>query len=73
MQVCWINASSLNGFRNSFILFGGDPTKVATLGESAGASAVEAHITAYGGNSDSSQFRGTIAQIPYYLPTDPLP
>ena len=53
--------------------FGGDPTKVTVLGESAGASAVEAHITAYGGKRGSSPFRGVIAQSPYYLPTDPLP
>ena len=54
-------------------LFGDDPTKVTILGKSAGASSVEAHITAYGGSRSSSPFRGAIAQSPYYLLIKPLP
>ena len=54
-------------------LFGGDPAKVTILGESAGASSIEAHVTAYGGRNGSSPFRGAIVQSPYILPTYPLP
>ena len=49
-------------------LFGGDPSRVIILGELAGVSFIEAHITAYGGTRGSSPFRGAIAQSPYYLP-----
>ena len=42
-------------------LFGGDPTKVTILGESAGASSVEAYVTAYGGSRSNSPFRSAIA------------
>lgn len=54
-------------------LFGGDPAKVTIPGESAGATSVEAHITAYGGAKGPSPFQGAIAQSPFRLPTYPSP
>ncbi|KAL8716807.1 MAG: hypothetical protein Q9181_008389, partial [Wetmoreana brouardii] len=51
--------------------FGGDPSRVTILGGSSGASAVEAHITAYGGTKAKPPFQNAIAQAPY-LPY-PLP
>ncbi|KAL9606784.1 MAG: hypothetical protein Q9179_000074 [Wetmoreana sp. 5 TL-2023] len=51
--------------------FGGDPSRVTLLGGSSGASAVEAHITAYGDTKAEPPFQNAIAQAPY-LPY-PLP
>ncbi|KAL8820035.1 MAG: hypothetical protein Q9191_007602 [Dirinaria sp. TL-2023a] len=53
--------------------FGGDPSQVTILGESAGGGSIEAHITAYGGSEKRSPFQGAIAQSPYVVPTKPFP
>ena len=66
---------ALEWVRKHIARFGGDPCQVTLLGESAGASSIEAHVTAYGGSSTRRPplFKGAIAQSPYLLPTDAPP
>ena len=64
---------ALEWVQKNIHLFGGDPSQVTIIGESAGASAIEAHITAYGGDKGRSPFKGAIALSPYMLPSVPLP
>ena len=50
-------------------LFGGDPSQVTVMGESAGASSILHHITAFG-NSTQAPFHRAILQSPAF---EPLP
>ncbi|KAA1475672.1 alpha/beta-hydrolase [Dentipellis sp. KUC8613] len=56
--------------------FGGDPTKVAIWGESAGAGSVVLHTVAHGGNTDPPLFRAALANSPFlpfaYQYNDPI-
>jgi len=61
---------ALEWIRKNIHLFGGDPSRVTVMGESAGAGSIMHHITSYGGKG-SLPFQQAIPQSPAFQPTVP--
>ncbi|OBT60805.1 hypothetical protein VE03_09894 [Pseudogymnoascus sp. 23342-1-I1] len=60
---------ALEWVQQNIHLFGGDAEQVTVMGESAGASSIMHHITAYGGKRGNAPFQRAILQSPGWLPS----
>lgn len=59
---------ALDWIQEYISLFGGDPSRVTVMGESAGGGSIAHHLTAYGGKNATPPFQQAILQSPAWVP-----